>query len=943
MSKLFTKTFLLSLTLLTVMTFRSYAQTSISGSVVDSNSKEVLLGVNILVKGKVLGTISRTDGTFSLNVSSPPPITLVFSMIGFTTVEIEISEANVQGLEVGLDESAIMGQEVVIAASRIEESIMQSPVAIEKMGILDVRNAAAPTFYDALANFKGVDMSVQSLTFKSINTRGFGANGNTRFVQLIDGIDNQAPGLNFSVGNVVGISDLDVESAELILGTASALYGPNALNGILLMNSKSPFDYQGLSATAKLGVTHADGRDDDPSLYKDFSIRYAKAFNNKFAFKVNASWLQAADYRAVDYRDRTNTETSQNDLEGNRALNRNYNGVNVYGNVTIPLGPTVDGVIAADPTTPLSAIRSLFPNDLITSRGWTESELIDNTTESLKLNAAFHYRINDNLEAFVQGNYGLGTTVYTANDRFVLDNFSIWTAKAELRGSNFYVRGYTTVENSGDTYAANTLGALINVRDGYFPNYISAFAGARTGQNPMTVDEAHAAAKGFADSQQIQIGTQAFDDLANSIKTTPISEGGAKFLDKSSMLHFEGMYNFTEMLGNSVELIAGGNYRIYNLKSEGTLFALDENGDEISYAEFGGFVQASKAFVDDKLKLAASLRFDKNENFAGQFAPRLSAVFSPSLNHNFRVSYQKGYRNPTAQDQFIDLDVSVRRLIGSNPLLVDRYNFETNSVYSTQDIDAVRNGDLTMAEINPVEFKEFKTEKITTYEVGYKGLIAENLYFDAYYYYSSYKDFIAEIRFVQATPTAGDPPAGAGTASNPSIPNSGPSNLPGIIDGTALTQEFGFDVNADGNVTSQGWAVGLEYNLGGGYNLGGNVSYNQLISQQDLLDQGFRASYNTPEWRLNGTFGNRRVTDNVGFNVAVRWQDAFLWESAYGIGVVPAFLTVDAQVSYKVPSIKSIFKLGGSNIFNQRYTTSFGNPSIGSLYYVSITFDEFLN
>lgn len=106
------------------------------------------------------------------------------------------------------------------------------------MGLQAIKSAPAPSFYDALANLKGVEMSTQSLTFKSVNTRGFNANGNTRMVQMIDGMDNQAPGLNFSVGNIVGITELDLENAELIPGAASALYGPNAINGIVLLNSK---------------------------------------------------------------------------------------------------------------------------------------------------------------------------------------------------------------------------------------------------------------------------------------------------------------------------------------------------------------------------------------------------------------------------------------------------------------------------------------------------------------------------------------------------------------------------------------------------------------------------------------------------------------------------------------------------------------------------------
>jgi iron complex outermembrane receptor protein len=933
MSKNFTTALILCFTF--VITHQSMAQTSISGSVKDSNTQESLLGVNIRVKGKVLGTISGTDGTFNLSIESAPPLTLVFSMVGYAVQEIDITDAQVSGLDVVMEETVIVGQEIVVSASRVEESIMQSPVSIEKMDILAIRDTPAANFYDALANFKGVDMSAQSLTFKSVNTRGFSANGNTRMVQLIDGIDNQAPGLNFSVANIVGISDLDLESVELMPGAASALYGPNALNGILLMKSKSPFDYQGLSASMKLGVTHADGRDHDASLYKDMSIRYAKAFNNKFAFKVNASFLNAQDYVGVDFRDRNNPELERqtNDRAVNEAANRAYDGVNVYGNAGLNLGFQVaDAAIAGGGATgaAIAGIRNLIPNDVISPRGFSEAAFVDNTTESLKFNAALHYRINDDIEASVQGNWGSGSTVYTANDRFVLDGFTIWTAKAEVKGSNFYVRGYKTQEDAGDSYAANTLATIINLQN-YPANYLGAFAAARTGQNPVDANTAHQQARVFANSQQELPGSAGFEQAYNTLRNIPINglSGGAKFLDKSSMTHFEGMYNFTKQI-ESMDLIVGANYRRYSLNSEGTLF-LQDNGEEVGWAEYGAFVQASKAVADDKLKLSGSVRYDKNENFSGQFSPRVSAVFSPSLNHNIRLSYQRGFRNPTSQDQFIDLDVVVRRLVGSNQLGIDKYHLQSNPAYTWQSVqDAKASGNTS--DLVAYDFKDFKTEKISTAEIGYKAQLFDRLFLDTYYYYSAYTDFIAEVLLVQSTPSG-------------SIPDAGPGDPSALING-GRSQEYGFDINADGQVKSHGWAIGGDYSVGKGWHLGGNVSFNKLLSEKDLVAHGFRSAYNTPEYKTNFTLSNRSIVKNLGVSVALKWQDAYKWESAFSQiagNVVPSFTTVDAQISYKISSMKSILKVGGSNIFNKRYVTSFGNPSLGSLYYISISFDEFLN
>ncbi|MDX1637617.1 MAG: TonB-dependent receptor [Balneolaceae bacterium] len=923
----------------------SNVDTRVSGIVLEAETNEPLPGVNVKVKGKVIGTSSGTDGRFSLDITQDPPLTLVFSSVGFQTQEVEITSSPVTDLTVRMEQQTLVGGDVVVSASRVEESILEAPVSIEKMDLISIQQNASPTFYDALANMKGVDFSTQSLTFKSVNTRGFGANGNVRFVQLIDGIDNQAPGLNFPVGNVVGISELDLESAELIPGVASALYGPNALNGILLLNSKSPFEYQGLSVKVKQGVNHINEEDHSRSLYQQYLFRYANSFNNKIAFKVNASYLNAQDFIGVDYRDTGPATFGAIERgETTRGDNRVYNGLNVYGDDVLTIGSIADAQIAAG-NSDVAAIRSLLPDGragAFSAPGYTEGSFVDNTTESLKLNAALHYRLNDELELLGQYNIGFGSTVYTANDRFVLDDFSIWTGKIELRNPNFFLRGYTTQEDAGDTYAANTVATQINL-DTYVPAYFQAFAGART--QGATVEEAHAQARAAGEQARVEPGSPGFEQRFNEIRSIPISEGGAQFLDKSDLWHTETKYNFAEVVDPEiVEIIVGGNYRKYALESQGTLFALRENGEEFDIDEFGAYLQLSKDILDEKLDLQGSVRYDKNEYFDGQLSPRFSAVYTVADNHNFRASFQRGFRMPTTQTQFIDLDVVRRRLIGSNQTLVDRYNFETNTVYLTESVQAARAAsDISLLE--PVQFEELQTEKVSTFEVGYKSLIGNRLMIDASYYYSSYNDFIAEIDFTQAVDVA-DTDNRDGF--NP-VANFDPDSDAGkrdIVNNTVSggrLQRYGFDVNADGNVESQGFAVSAELALNGGYTVGGNVSYNDLISQQDLIDQGFRASYNTPEWKYNLKFSNRKLTDQLGFNVVYRWQDAFLWESSFGEGVVPAFGTLDAQISYKLPAYNTILKIGGSNILNERYTTSIGNPRLGALYYVSLTFDQFLN
>jgi hypothetical protein len=196
----------------------AYAQTNVSGKVTDAANQEPLAGVNIVVKGRVVGTITDANGNFSLKINEAPPITLVISFVGYRSFEVSVTNATTSGLDIKLEEQTILGQEIVVSASRVEESILESPVSIEKMDILQVQNTPADNYYKGLANLKGIDVTTSSINFQILNARGFGSTGNTRFVQLTDGMDTQAPALNFPIGNLNGPSELDVESVEMLPG-----------------------------------------------------------------------------------------------------------------------------------------------------------------------------------------------------------------------------------------------------------------------------------------------------------------------------------------------------------------------------------------------------------------------------------------------------------------------------------------------------------------------------------------------------------------------------------------------------------------------------------------------------------------------------------------------------------------------------------------------------
>jgi iron complex outermembrane recepter protein len=901
------------------------AQSNVSGTVKDSETSEGIPGASIIIKGKLTGTVTDAEGHFELNTVVKPPFTLVVSVINYQKQEIEVTGSD--ALSISLAPSTEILNEVVFAASRVEESILESPVSIEKMDTRAIRETASPNFYEGLQNLKGVEMVTSSLTYKQINTRGFNSTGNARFLQLVDGMDNQTPGLNFAVGNLFGSSDLDMESAELIPGAASALYGPVAFNGVLMLRTKDPFLYQGLSAQARIGVNHINEQYADPHGVYDLAIRYAKAFNNRFAFKFNASYLTGLDWYATNYEDIDAQTAPAQRGDDNPARNA----LNIYGD---------------------EVARTLPGIGRVSRTGYEERELMDYDVNSLKINAALHYRINENMELIYGYNIGRGKASYTGSNRFSLNNFVLQQHRVELKGSNYFIRGYYVVENSHDSYNARALGQQINrtwVRDlngnlvpsnqadaTWFTRYSAAYNGTIGGVSGSD----HNIARAFADQGRYLPGSAEYEaEKERLVNIDGLS--GAGVFSNSKFYHAEGQYDFSQFI-KIFDLQAGGNFRMYDMFTNGTLF--DDKNQKITIKEGGVFAQVSKRFFNDKLKLTLSDRYDKNENFKGRMTPRASAVVTLAKVHNFRTSFQSGFRNPTPVDQYIKLNAGPITILGGVPNNSEGMNVYQNS-FTASSVGAFGGafgaavsggtppnqalmGTKDILQKSNVAY--IKPEQVKTFEVGYKGLINNKFLIDANYYYSTYTDFILNTVVIQPQ----NPVLGSDGTINPDA-------AADILNGNV--QAFQLYTNAADEVSAQGATLGVTYLFSKGYTIGANGTWAEF----DIKDANPNnvPAFNTPEFRTTLTFGNSEVYKNIGFNVAWRWQDAFDWVGSFAElrpGRIDAYSIVDAQVSCKVPSIKTIVKVGGNNIFNNQIYQAYGSPSIGALYYVSVVFDEFL-
>jgi outer membrane receptor protein involved in Fe transport len=896
----------------------------IQGKVKSNEKNEPLGKATVKIKGSATSTLTDSNGYFHLNVPSLP-VTLEISFAEFETREMEVTGND--DLIITLEPVAGILNPVTLVGTRTQTRSLNSPVTQEYIGKPELINTPAESYWGPLLLKKGLDVTTSSLTYKTYSTRGFNLSGSARVNQFMDGMDNQAPGLNFSVGNFLGLADLDVESIEILPGASSALYGPGGINGTIIVNSKNPFKYPGLSIVAKeglLGIGANNPRDKNGGFY-DYSFRWAKKIGKRFAFKIGAQYIQATDWLANDSTNYLRAGSSGKVVAGNRQTDPNYDGVNVYGDETSlnmvsithlvlnsatqqfskayfnatgtnPSQAEINGFLATNSNTSVfynGLNAGLIPDQNVSRTGYKEIDVIDPKTKNGKLSGALHYQFNKNLEGIISGYWGTGNTVYTGNNRYVFKGIKMGQYKLELKHTNWFLRGYTTQENAGEAYSATVTSQYFNEAwkpsEQWYPQYIAAFVQAESGG--ASASAAHNFARSYADQGRPLPGSSQFKNIFDSVRKVPIPRGGL-FLDKSQLWMTEGQYNFSDKI-KFVELIVGANWKKYILNSQGTIF-IDTAG-ALKINEWGSYAQVTKKLFNEKLVLSASERYDKNENFKGKLTPRITALIQLAENNNFRISYQTAYRFPSTQQQWIKLDVGNAFLLGGLPWITDYLHSKSTPTF----ILDPANGQMT-----PYAYKELKPELLQSFEIGFKSLVNKKLLLDAYAYFGHYSDFLGRIIVVQ--PTAPKP--------------------------------FSVVTNSDTKVKTWGMGMSLDYKMVKNYMLFFNAYTDKLTN----IPTGFEAGFNTPKYRINAGFGNSGLgkKQRIGFNINLRWQDSFFYEGGgFADGDVKAYTTLDAQVNYQFPKIKSMIKLGGTNITNKYYQTSFGNPFIGGMYYVSLGYN----
>jgi outer membrane receptor protein involved in Fe transport len=933
------------------------AQTIVRGRVLDGSTGEPMFAANVVVDGTTNGVTTDFDGLFRITVPSLP-VTLNVSFIGYSVQQIRVTATN-QRIEVKLQADQVLMEEAEVIGERISEKQKQQPLTVETMDALAIKEAPSGSFYEGLGNLKGVDLTSASLGFKIVNTRGFNSTSPVRSLQLIDGVDNQSPGLNFSLGNFLGAPDLDVKNVEIVAGASSAYFGPGAFNGVINMETKDPFVHQGFSASYRMG---------ERNLFEG-GFRWADSFKNAqgddvFAYKINAFAFSAYDWEATNY----------NPVDGSLVDASNpgrFDAVNIYGDeYSTPLDYGGDNSVNA------RGLGTLFRT------GYREIDLVDYNTDNLKVSLSGSWRLQpdktyESPELIYGFNMGRGTTVYQGDNRFSLRDIEFYQHKVELRKKgDWFIRAYRTSEDAGNSYDpyATALKMQDSLRSDYnwskvyyaywidsiapqiddsYPNleiirydtlwifppdiftlipvagYPEGAEDAWYADNAQNLQTWHAEVEnwtnngyaGLADVATDPLGfaapgTPEFDQLFQSLVTKKNNEGegGTRFFDESSLVHVHAEKIFKPWWAEEIRL--GANARRYTPDSDGTIFS-DTNGRVITNQEIGLYTGIKRRFLDDKLITTATVRVDKNQNFPWVVSPAASLVWTPTPTDFLRLSFSSALRNPTLADQFLYLDVGPATLVGNLNGATDLVTIQSFVDYRNSSSGA--NIGFNLDTLVYFDIAPLVPEQVRTVEAGYRTTLGEKLYMDANYYFSWYTNFIGyniglDVLF-----------------QNPAFPD--------FITGVDV---YRYAANSLNQVQTQGASLGLNYFLGDQYTLSGNYSWNKLVKTDE--DDPIIPAFNTPEHKFNLGLNARglkgRNKDVWGFGANYRWVQGFVFEgSPQFTGFVPSYDLVDAQVNYKFDNQGLTVKVGGSNLLQNLHIETYGGPTVGRLAYVSLALD----
>lgn len=264
---------------------------TVTGKVTDSATGEALPGATVVVDGATGGTSTDREGSFSISVEAGAR-SLLISYIGYqtATVPVNVTAGQATSADVALDPTGIRGSEVVVSASRRAEKLTNAPATISVVNAKAIAELPSFNVAELLGRQKGLDYVRSGVLGIGVNARGFNSAFNPKNLQINDNRFSSLIATGLPLGALSTTVKEDIERIEVILGPSSALYGPNAHNGLLNTITKDPRTSEGTTVAIGAGNQNVfTGR-----------LRHAMKLSDKIAFKISGEYTQGTEFDYVD-------------------------------------------------------------------------------------------------------------------------------------------------------------------------------------------------------------------------------------------------------------------------------------------------------------------------------------------------------------------------------------------------------------------------------------------------------------------------------------------------------------------------------------------------------------------------------------------------------------------------------------------------------------------
>jgi iron complex outermembrane receptor protein len=813
--------------------------------------------------------------------------------------------------------------EIVVLASKTKQILLHSPISIQKLNNSTLIQSASPSFFDAIENVQGVQMITPSLGFKVINTRGFTNTTNVRFTQMVDGMDIQSPHIGAPIGNALGPTDIDLKDIEIIPGVASTLFGVNSTNGLANFATLSPFDKTGLSVQQKTGFNHFNDSNSSIKPFTETNIRFAAKMNEQFGYKINLGYNKGFDWIADNKTELNPNANSSTNLLGSN--NPAQDQVNVYGNES------------SDRKT----ITLQGKSYVVARTGYAEKQVADYNLLNTKGDIGLYYKFKNDAMMTYTYHFSLLNNVYQRSNRFVLKNYFVQQQALQYQSKIINAKLYSNNETSGNSYNLRSMAE--NIDRTYKPDaiwysdYTNAFNRAVAGGSILAI--AHQEARTTADAGRPIPGTTAFENMKTKLQQINNWDSGAALKIVARLIHAEAQIDIAEALLKAVKdkglsSFIGFDNRTYIISPDGNYFINPIKGktfNDINYSKTGAYLSLGQSLLSNKLQLSGAIRVDKNDYFNLKSSSRLAAVFAPASSQSFRISISEGYRYPSIFEAYSNINSGGVKRIGGLPIMSsgvyeNAWLATSMSAFQASVLNDINKNGLTKSQAIIKEEKllvknnygYIKPENIKSVELGYRAsYFQDHLVIDLDTYYNVYHDFIAQT--------------------NVNVPKTtNVDSIPFALNDKTQYNQYRIWTNSKSVVYNYGISGGLTYKSYNGWRTGLNITYSQLekTTNDDALEDGF----NTPNWMYNIHLAKKNIIKDWSIGVSYKWQSSYYMQSFLVTGITPAYGSLDANLSKAIPVYKLNLKIGTTNLLNKYYYSYLGGPSIGGMYYLSITY-----